>query len=431
MRHRDSRRFDRLRLKNVRCFRDAEVPLDPHVTVVMGENGSGKTTLIEALASLTDGKDEGLSAFPLRKGARGGEIAVYNTGGRRPAARWVQGKETTPGRRLPEDRYLFAYGRYRRVFAPKEAAAPGWAEWRTSDLLSQMMERAGRDRTCTLDRPDNNLLRDLSRYLGALDEGRKFDPHYEKLWQRLNASLPKLDNTLTEIRMVERESVTVPMLVRNGVELELRELSDGYQALLVVIFDLMFRYRSLFLDLPDPSQGEAVVGVDEVDLHLHPRWQRNVVAQLMDLFPNTQFVLTTHSPIVVQGAIDCDMTVLTLREKEGAVAPRPLGRRLAAALRGAEVGSLLLEKHLFGVESRYSTRYSELERRIDELQAQISRGIATDKDQRELSRNLRRLEELVANEDLRRADGSTVAQMVKLQAAFVKDLLAELKKTRS
>jgi exonuclease SbcC len=47
------RQFDRLRLRNVRCFRDAEIPLDPHVTIIIGANGSGKTTLIEALASLT------------------------------------------------------------------------------------------------------------------------------------------------------------------------------------------------------------------------------------------------------------------------------------------------------------------------------------------------------------------------------------------
>jgi len=199
----------------------------------------------------------------------------------------------------------------------------------------------------------------------------------------------------------------------------------------VVIFDLMFRYAYLFLELADPSQGEAVVAVDEVDLHLHPRWQRKVVAQLTDLFPRTQFVLTTHSPIVVQGAIDCGMTVVTLREEAGAVIPRPLGSKLVGKLRGAEVGSLLLENHLFGVESRYSKRYRDIESRVDELQARISRGTVTDAERRELYRHLRRLEELVSKEDLRRADGSTVAQMVRLQAAFVKDLLAELEKAKS
>ncbi len=173
-------------MNNVRCFRDAEIALDPRVTVIIGGNGSGKTTLIEALASLTYGEQEGLSAFPLRRGARAGEIAVFESNQRRPAARWTPGGLAAPKRPLPQDRYLFAYGRYRRVFTPEEAAAPGWAVSSPKDLLDALARRAGQQRTVTLDRPDNNLLRDLSRYLGALEEGRKFDPRLDKLWQRLN-----------------------------------------------------------------------------------------------------------------------------------------------------------------------------------------------------------------------------------------------------
>ena len=230
--------------------------------------------------------------------------------------------------------------------------------------------------------------------------------------------------------MESRKFGKVPMVVRNGVALELSELSDGYQALLVVIFDLMLRYAYLF-QIKNPLEGQALVGIDEVDLHLHPRWQRKVAAQLTELFPNTQFVLTTHSPIVVQGAIDRGSTVVTLREENGAVVASRLSPRLRKRLHGAEVGSLLLEHHLFGVESRYSTEYSEIEKRVDQLQRRISRGTATDTDHRELSQQLSKLEELVVREDKRRADSSTVAQMARLQAAFVKDLLSALKKARS
>ena len=79
------RYFDRLRLKNVRCFRDAEIPFDKRVTVIVGGNASGKTTLMEALASVTHGDDEGLKEFPLRHGTARGEIALYERG-RKPAA---------------------------------------------------------------------------------------------------------------------------------------------------------------------------------------------------------------------------------------------------------------------------------------------------------------------------------------------------------
>ena len=128
----------------------------------------------------------------------------------------------------------------------------------------------------------------------------------------------------------------------------------------------------------DPLAGKALVGIDEIDLHLHPRWQRTVLPQLTALFPNTQFILTTHSPIVVQAAIDQGFTVLRLTEMDGAVTAQRLSNRLLKALRGAEVGSLLLEEHLFDARSRFSVAYGELEKRADELQAKVSSGEATE-----------------------------------------------------
>ncbi|HEY4593974.1 MAG TPA: AAA family ATPase, partial [Thermoanaerobaculia bacterium] len=78
------RRFERLVLRNVRCFRNAEIELDPQVTVLIGENGSGKTTVVEALASLSHGEGEGLSSFPVSRRAKSGEISLFEEGRRRP-----------------------------------------------------------------------------------------------------------------------------------------------------------------------------------------------------------------------------------------------------------------------------------------------------------------------------------------------------------
>src|SRR5260370_33476911 len=89
--------FDRLRLRNVRCFRDAEIPLHKSVTVIVGENASGKTTLMEALASLTHGDDEGLTEFPLRHGSGRGEFLLYQSGRRHPWRNW-EPKQTSRNR---------------------------------------------------------------------------------------------------------------------------------------------------------------------------------------------------------------------------------------------------------------------------------------------------------------------------------------------
>ena len=430
MRLRKTRHLGRFVLKNIRCFASTGIPLDPKITVIIGGNGAGKTTLVEALASLA-GPPEGLPVFPLRKGENSGEILLYEAGHAEPVSYWKQDGNGEQRLNLEDDRWLFAYGRYRRVFDPNEQQP---AEGRAMDpvlLLESLAAHAHRDRTSTLNHPDNHLLADLSRYLVALNTGRESDKRLQKVWEHLNTSLPKMEASLSEIQMRTERSEYIPLIVRNGVPLEIGQLSDGYQALLVVIFDLILRYPYLFTQLENPLEGGGIVAIDEVDLHLHPRWQRNVISQLGQLFPNTQFILTTHSPMVVQGAIDAGMTVVTLHENKGSVVARKLPPGVMSEMKGAEVGSVLFEDHLFGLNSRYSPEVEAQEKRAEELQKKVSSGSATGADVSELSQHLSNMEKLVAKEDLRRADGSSVSQMVRLQNAFVQDLIRELKKVKS
>ena len=321
------------------------------------------------MASLTHGDDEGLNDFPLRHGAARGEIALYESGRKSAVARWDSREASR--RRLPSGRFVFLYGRYRRVPSPETAIEP--RNLTDAEYLDELASHAAKSRTTTLTRPDNRLLQDLAGYLRGLYFGRSADSRLATLWDRLNQVLPKLDPGLSAIRMDEGVYHLTPRVIRSGIPLELTELSDGYQAILVIVLDLMLRYAYLFFD-GDPLGGEALVGIDEIDLHLHPRWQRTVLAQLADLFPNTQFVLTTHSPIVVQAAIDKGYSVLRLAEADGAVTAQPLSDKLMRALRGAEVGSLLYEARLFGVDSRFSVEYGEIERRAEELHTRIAAG---------------------------------------------------------
>lgn len=416
--------FDRLILRNVRCFREAIVELDPRMTVLIGENGSGKTTLVEALASLSHGEEEGLTEFPLARKTKTGEISLQELGQKRPVASWKSGRVAV---RLSESRHLFAYGRYRRVFYPGAGSIPNT---RPELELDELARRASRQRTITLFQPDNHLLRDLSRYLSALHFAGRSDPRVESVWQRLERSLAELGEGIESIVMERGRTGYVPKVVRNGVPLELRELSDGYQSILVVVFDLVLRYIYLFATLEDPLLGEATVAIDEVDLHLHPRWQRTVGAQLTALFPNTQFILTTHSPAVVQGAIDRKRKVITLREERGEAVARTLTAKEMSQLEGAEVGSLLLEERLFGVDSRYSPKYSAVEERVDQTRRKIERGTASDEDRKQLFADLDTLQKLVAADEGRRADGSYMSQMTALRKAFLKDLAAEVEKLK-
>ncbi len=93
-----------------------------------------------------------------------------------------------------------------------------------------------------------------------------------------------------------------PRLVvdKSGTTLDLSQLSDGERGILTVLIDLTQRLAQANPDLEHPARdGRAVVLIDELDLHMHPRWQREIVSRLTMAFPNCQFVGTTHSPQII------------------------------------------------------------------------------------------------------------------------------------
>ena len=94
------------------------------------------------------------------------------------------------------------------------------------------------------------------------------------------------------------------------------QLGYGYQSMLSWIVDLCKRMFDAYPDLENPLEGGAIVLVDEIDLHLHPKWQREIISYLSEAFPNVQFIVTTHSPLVVQSANDINLYVLKRDENE-------------------------------------------------------------------------------------------------------------------
>jgi hypothetical protein len=427
----------KLTMKNVRCFADATLPIDPRVTVVIGENGAGKTTVAEAMASLAYGDDEGLKEFPLRHGATAGEIALWTADKSGPVALWLHGGRHPRRQRLDDDPLLLAYGRYRRVYDSRHWEPGTPRQISIDDLASELYDAAPKRRTSTLMHPDGYLLQNVNRYLAVIHSLRSADPRMETVWTRLNDSLGTLEQGLERVEMVEGATEYVPCLVRRGVRLGLHEVSDGYQAVLVIIFDLVMRYAALFPTLDKPLAGRAIVVIDEIDLHLHVRWQRTVLQQLTELFPKTQFLVTTHSPAVVQGAIDRGYSIVTLREKRAAsrgelptVEPRRLGKKTIQHLQGAGIGSTYAEKELFGVPSRYSVKFQRVEDEVRRLRERYERGEAGATDREELFEKLDKLQQLMAADEQRRGDASFMSEMAKLRIAFLRDLSNDLHDTR-
>ena len=85
-----------------------------------------------------------------------------------------------------------------------------------------------------------------------------------------------------------------------GSTVAVRQMSDGERGILALVLDLTRRLFQANPEMDDPvAEAEVVVLIDEIDLHLHPVWQRQIVQKLTETFPSCQFIATTHSPQVI------------------------------------------------------------------------------------------------------------------------------------
>ena len=104
--------------------------------------------------------------------------------------------------------------------------------------------------------------------------------------------------------VVRRQGTPTMIVEKNGEELDVNQLSQGEKSLFALVGDIARRLALLNPSLDNPLEGEGVVMIDEVDLHLHPKWQHDLIDKLVNTFPNVQFILTTHSPHVISDRND-------------------------------------------------------------------------------------------------------------------------------
>ncbi|MEH2091978.1 AAA family ATPase [Nostoc sp.] len=142
------------------------------------------------------------------------------------------------------------------------------------------------------------------------------DKQLEGVRQAISSLIPEFFNLRVErspLRMTVR---------KQGKELIVNQLSDGEKCLLAMVGDLARRLAIANPGLTEPLEGEGVVLIDEIELHLHPKWQREIIPALTRTFPNCQFIVTTHSPQVISQVKPEGIYILE-KTDEGVVAKRP------------------------------------------------------------------------------------------------------------
>lgn len=102
----------------------------------------------------------------------------------------------------------------------------------------------------------------------------------------------------------------------NGEKVSTVALSDGFRSVLALSGDLVWRLINAFPESENPLDEQGVVLIDELDIHLHPTWQRTIAGLLRKTFPNIQFIMATHSPLVAAGAGEDAITYRFYRKED-------------------------------------------------------------------------------------------------------------------
>ncbi len=160
---------------------------------------------------------------------------------------------------------------------------------------------------------ESGISDDVIQQLSVLIESSRQD-----IWQRLNEiRATAKDRQLTAVRTaikrfmphmdnlrVRRKPRLYMAIDKDGHTLNVAQLSQGEKSLISLVGDIARRLAMLNPSLENPLDGDGIVMIDEVDLHLHPSWQRSLCKRLTETFPKCQFILTTHSPLVISDTKD-------------------------------------------------------------------------------------------------------------------------------
>lgn len=322
-----------LELWNFRGIEHLAVDFTQRTTVFVGVNGVGKSTVLDALAiglsqlswriNGNPQKARSISPDDIHQGTEFSriEITVELWG---ENVRWAvtqnrkQGKYSDP---LRSSNFEALNAVIRQRDAKSEHVD---SEQQKNDRLPLSVfydvHRAVRNENDVPLRVRERLLHNPHEaYQDALDRGgadfkrffvwfRNFeDVENEQRTESASYRYPGLDAARNAIMTftgfsgvkVRRKPKMRMVVIKRGQEFNVLQLSDGERTLLALLGDLSRRLSLLNPGLQNPNEGSGVVLIDEIDLHLHPRWQREVVAKLETTFPNCQFVITTHSPQVV------------------------------------------------------------------------------------------------------------------------------------
>lgn len=391
-------RFDSITIENMRLVGEAarttNIVPDKNVLILLGDNGFGKTTMLDAMATAMapfPAQFPGIQDFLLsdmdvhinRHGHRARYLTVQATfsyvgDSRLSCVRYRKGTSSPPKANYEELKWLANQKKEAILANEANIELPVFAYYGTGRGNFSVPERK-RGFKQTFERwdcyksailPDTDFKRFFEWFDLMEDEERRererlrdFD-YVLPVLACVRHALSEVVDAFSNPRILTRPlRFVMDRVEADGTRHELRieQLSEGYKIVIAMVADLAARMAEANPEMTNPLDATGIVLIDEVDLHLHPKWQRTILQDLHRVFPNIQFIVSTHSPIIVVGAADIAQVVNlnSIASDADDVVPN---------VSASNVGQILLSG-LFGLKSLQSPEWDDKIQERDEILA--------------------------------------------------------------
>lgn len=310
-------KLKRITLNNFKSFKEETIDFDKNLTVIVGENGAGKSSVLDAITIILS---------------------------------WVIARIKNPrgfGRDIEEEQKR-KYSKFTHIEAifnatglinvntsrPKSALRTSEFDEYLQDIREKIEQTEENTsvpvfvnygvRRAVVDIPLKIKKSHIFDLLATYDESLKGDANFRNFFEwfrnredleneryrenpktfiedrELNAVKETISKFIPGFKNLRVKRNPLRMVVdKDGKEFAVNQLSDGEKTYIALIGDLCRRLVLANPTLENPLMGEGIVLIDEIDLHLHPQWQTEIAEKLCNTFPNIQFIVTTHSPLVI------------------------------------------------------------------------------------------------------------------------------------
>lgn len=425
-------RINNINIKNFRGFADRSFDLDPKMNVVLGNNATGKTTLLHAVQIALGAYLQSLSLLPkdqpqqFRRGFKKDDhVKIYSETSKsftpikdNPSievntefteelfnknnneiqssltkVRWTKNGNTISRKNNGElmdvvekldngRRNADATGRI--SILPLILTFGATRLQNNYNAAQKTKARASREENaykCALD--EHVDFKSAFDWIYSFDKNvvkeKEFEGTDEAFFNAIKKGIPTIKQI--DINIKNNEFYAQIQTTKDSAPqwLEYDMMSDGYQSVINIVAEIAYRCIMLngFLGVDAVEKTPGIVMIDEVDLYLHPLWQRHVLEDFQKAFPNIQFIVTTHSPFIVQSVKS--ENIIKLDGEKGNSDPNIRNMEEVAVVE-------------MNVPSMHTDNYNKMLEKADEFYNLIKQGNSTPEEKARVKQELIKLE---------------------------------------